>query len=69
MHLLQAGVELNVIRAWLGHLSITTTSQYIEIDMKMKQEALKRCQPPVTVPRGPTPWHSRNDIIQWLRDL
>jgi site-specific recombinase XerD len=69
MHLLQAGVELNVIRAWLGHVSITTTSQYIEIDMKMKHEALKRCPPPVRIPTGRTPWHSRKDIIQWLRDL
>lgn len=69
MHLLQAGVELNVIRAWLGHVSITTTSQYIEIDMKMKREALERCQPPVSVPPGRSPWHSRKDIIQWLHDL
>jgi site-specific recombinase XerD len=69
MHLLQAGVELNVIRAWLGHVSITTTSHYIEIDMKMKHEALKRCKPPVSVPPGRAPWHSRKDIIQWLRDL
>jgi site-specific recombinase XerD len=69
MHLLQAGVELNVIRAWLGHVSITTTSQYIEIDMQMKQEALKRCQPPISVPTGRIPWHSRKDIILWLRDL
>jgi integrase/recombinase XerD len=69
MHLLQAGVELNVIRAWLGHVSITTTSQYIEIDMKMKHEALKRCEPPVAAQTGRAPWHSRNDIIQWLRDL
>ena len=43
MHLLQAGVELNVIRSWLGHVSITTTSQYIEIDMEMKRRAIERC--------------------------
>lgn len=69
MHLLQAGVELNVIRAWLGHVSITTTSQYIEIDMTMKRKALDRCKPPVSVQKGRSPWHSRNDILQWLRDL
>lgn len=69
MHLLQAGVELNVIRAWLGHVSITTTSQYIEIDMKMKREALERCSSPVPTPSGKSPWHTRDDIIQWLHDL
>ena len=69
MHLLQSGVELNVIKSWLGHVSITTTSQYIEIDMEMKREALERCTPPVPVTTGDRPWHSQSDIIQWLEDL
>lgn len=69
MHLLQAGVELNVIRAWLGHVSITTTSQYIEIDMKMKREALQRCEPLAPAPLQNNSWHLRQDLIQWLHDL
>ena len=69
MHLLQSGVELNVIKSWLGHVSITTTSQYIEIDMAMKREAIERCTPPVPDPTGDTPWRSRRDIIEWLDDL
>jgi site-specific recombinase XerD len=69
MHLLQSGVELNVIKSWLGHVSITTTSQYIEIDMQMKREAIERCAPPVPVPAGASPWRRRKDIIQWLEDL
>ena len=69
MHLLQSGVELNVIKSWLGHVSITTTSQYIEIDMQMKREAIERCTPPVPVPAGASPWRRRKDIIQWLEDL
>ena len=66
MHLLQAGVELNVIKAWLGHVSITTTSQYIEIDMAMKREALDRCSPPVPTPPGDSPGHCRQDLVEWL---
>ena len=69
MHLLQSGVELNVIKSWLGHVSITTTSQYIEIDMAMKREAIERCSPPVPTTSGDSPWHCRQDIIQWLEDL
>ena len=69
MHLLQSGVELNVIKSWLGHVSITTTSQYIETDMTMKREALERCAPPVPSPSGDRPWHTREDIVQWLEDL
>jgi integrase/recombinase XerD len=29
LHLLQSGAGLNVIKSWLGHVSITTTSEYI----------------------------------------
>jgi len=69
MHLLQAGVEINVIRAWLGHVSVATTSQYIEIDMKMKREALQRCELPATTTVRWTSWRRREDLIQWLHDL
>ena len=50
-------------------LSITKTSQYIEIDMQMKREAIERCTPPVPVPAGASRWRCRKDIIQWLEDL
>jgi len=38
MHLLQSGVDLNMIRSWLGHTSIETTNLDIEIDLDMKQK-------------------------------
>jgi integrase/recombinase XerD len=43
MHLLQAGVDLTVIRSWLGHVSIETTHQYLEADVEMKRRALELC--------------------------
>lgn len=46
VHLLEAGVEPNVIRGWLGHVSLDTTSRYAEINIRMKQQALATCQPP-----------------------
>ena len=42
MHLLQAGVDVNVIRAWLGHVSLDTTHQYVEADLEMKRRALEK---------------------------
>jgi len=46
MHLLQAGVDITVIALWLGHESPTTTHQYIEADLAMKEAALKKLQDP-----------------------
>lgn len=43
-HLLQAGVDINTIRAWLGHVSINTTNIYAEVNLKMTAEALKCCE-------------------------
>ena len=68
-HREQSGAELNVIKSWLGHVSITTTSEYIEIDMAMKRKAIERCPPLVPDPEGETRWHVNKDIIQWLEDL
>lgn len=42
-HLLRAGVDLNTIRSWLGHVSLDTTQVYAEMDMEMKTRALEKC--------------------------
>lgn len=44
MHLLQSGVEINVIKNWLGHVSVATTYRYVQIDLEMKSKALKACE-------------------------
>lgn len=46
MHLLQSGVDLTVIALWLGHESVTTTHDYLQADIQMKEQALARLQPP-----------------------
>lgn len=43
-HLLRAGVDINTIRAWLGHVSINTTNIYAEVDLEMKAKALAHCE-------------------------
>lgn len=42
-HLLRAGVDINTIRGWLGHVSIDTTNVYAEVDLEMKAAALSKC--------------------------
>lgn len=43
-HLLEAGVDINTIRAWLGHVSIDTTNVYAEVNTRMKANALQSCK-------------------------
>ena len=71
VHLLEAGVDLNVIRAWLGHASIDTTNRYAEINTRTKEAALAACLPPTTP--TPTPrsakWRDDDTLLTWLKQL
>jgi integrase/recombinase XerD len=71
MHLLEAGVEVNVIRGWLGHADLTTTNRYAEINTRAKIEALRNTEPPGTS-AGPRPhpiWRSDESLLNWLSTL
>jgi site-specific recombinase XerD len=70
MHLLQSGVELNMIRSWLGHASIETTNCYVEIDLEMKRKTLQSCEKllPKTEKHGPS-WKRNPSILDWLSKL
>ena len=39
-HMLRSGVDLNTIRAWLGHARLDTTTVYAEIDIERKAKAI-----------------------------
>ncbi len=66
MHLLQSGVDLSVIALWLGHENITTTHQYLEADLRMKEKALAKLQPPSVHPSRYKPSH---DVLSFLDGL
>ncbi len=67
MHLLQSGVAFNIIALWLGHESSTTTHQYVEADLAMKNKALARLQSPETISCH---YHPDDDaLMQFLQAL
>jgi integrase/recombinase XerD len=71
VHLLEAGVEVNVIRGWLGHADLTTTNRYAEINTRAKIEALRNTEPPGTS-AGPRPrpvWRTDESLLSWLSSL
>jgi len=68
MHLLKSGVEINVIRSWLGHADLKTTNRYVEIDLAMKKEALKSCELGKAQSEIPS-WQASSGILAWLESL
>ena len=66
-HLLRAGVDINTIRAWLGHVSLTTTNVYAEIDLEMKAKALMKCEIKHGKPKKP--WRNNPRLMEFLRTL
>lgn len=72
VHLLESGVEVNVIRNWLGHVSLDTTNRYAEITTRMKEAALRVCEPnDVSYMGYPTKpiWREDKTLLTWLDSL
>jgi integrase/recombinase XerD len=71
VHLLEAGVEVNVIRGWLGHADLSTTNRYAEINTKTKLAALQATEPPGSSAASPTTpiWRSDQVLLEWLASL
>lgn len=67
-HLLRAGVDINTIRAWLGHVSINTTNIYAETDLDTKARALATCAPATSGTKR-KPWRLQPDLMEFLRGL
>lgn len=67
-HLLRAGVDINTIRAWLGHVSLNTTNIYAETDLETKAKALASCEPD-RKDRREKPWRDQTDLMTFLQSL
>ena len=66
-HLLRSGVDINTIRAWLGHVSLATTNIYAEVDLKAKEEAMKSTCPGDA---GDEPrWKARGALLEQLKAI
>jgi integrase/recombinase XerD len=72
VHLLESGVEINVIRGWLGHVSLDTTNRYAELTLRAKAEALRACEPPCATSVGgrrSAVWKDDKALLDWLNAL
>jgi len=62
-----AGVDINTIRGWLGHVSLDTTNIYAEIDLETKAKALATCD--ISDHQRSKPWRRQPALMEFLHGL
>jgi integrase/recombinase XerD len=68
--LLQAGVDVSVIRDYLGHASVATTSRYITANLQMKRKVLEAFWNRAgLVPEAPHKWRPSPKLLAFLESL
>jgi site-specific recombinase XerD len=68
-HLLRSGVDINTIRAWMGHVSIDTTNIYAEIDLEVKTRALAAYETDQRRRRQRKNWKDDRSLLAFLNSL
>jgi integrase/recombinase XerD len=60
-------VDINTIRAWLGHVCVSTTNVYAEVDLEMKAKALANCE--IKDEKRKKPWREVKGLMEFLKTL
>lgn len=66
--LVAAGVDVTVIRDWLGHVSLDTTNYYARANIETKRKALAKVAAS-SRPARPPRWKRDPDVLAWLDSL
>jgi site-specific recombinase XerD len=66
--LVAAGVDVTVIRDWLGHESLDTTNIYARASLETKRKALEKVDPSAR-PGKPPRWKREVELLSWLDSL
>jgi site-specific recombinase XerD len=68
VQLVAAGVDVTVIRDWLGHARLDTTNHYARANLETKRRALEQVDPS-TKPSRPPYWRHNPELLAWLDSL
>ena len=68
VHLVAAGVDITVIRSWLGHVSLDTTNHYAQSNLETKRKALDRLEASTNAAKPPR-WKRDASVMAWLDAL
>jgi len=69
LHLIESGNDITIVKEWLGHASIKTTSQYIEVSIVRKRKALEKLPAPGSNDPVEMPEWKEPDILDFLTSL
>ncbi len=65
--LVAAGVDITVIRSWLGHVHLDTTNRYAQANLQIKRQALEQITD--GRPAEPPRWKGNDRLLDWLDTL
>ena len=68
VHLVAAGVDITVIRSWLGHVSLDTTNHYAQANLETKRKALESLEN-LSGPPKRSSWKEDKSVLAWLDTL
>lgn len=68
VQLVAAGVDVTVIRNWLGHARLDTTNHYARANLEIKRRALEQVDAS-TKPGRPARWKRNPELLTWLDSL
>jgi site-specific recombinase XerD len=68
VQLVSAGVDITVIRSWLGHVSLDTTNHYARANIETKRRAIELVDRS-TRPSAPPRWKRNPNLLSWLDSL
>jgi len=66
--LVSAGVDVTVIRNWLGHAGLETTNHYARANLETKRTVLEKFGKTARMDKSPR-WKRDADLINWLGSL
>jgi site-specific recombinase XerD len=69
LHLIETGSDITIVKEWLGHADIKTASQYIEVSVARKRNALEKLPPPGSGERVEMLDWKEPGIIEFLTSL
>jgi site-specific recombinase XerD len=68
VHLLASGVDVAVVRSWMGHASLDTTNIYAQANLETKRKALEKVDGKLRPGKAPR-WKKGTALLNWLDSL